>query len=193
MSGRRPLTEIAQEAWGPYLHAGDWAIDATAGNGGDTLYLARAVAPGGRVFAMDQQEAAIAATSARLKEEGLLELVTLIRGDHARMRDFLACGVRGAISLVCFNLGYLPGGDHAITTTPATTLPALLEALLLLKPTGALSVLAYRGHEGAMQEAEAVERFFRNLPAPWKCVREVATGSPENPGPVWWMAAQEPA
>ena len=191
MPGRQALTETAQAAWAPYLHPGDWAVDATAGNGWDTLFLARAVAPGGRVFAIDRQEPALAATAARLGENGLLDLVTLIRGDHARMRDYLACGVRGAVSLVCFNLGYLPGGDHGITTLPETTLPALLEALLLLKPEGALSVFAYRGHEGAMREAETVEHFFHNLPAPWKCTREVKTGSPENPGPVWWMASQD--
>ncbi|MEX0325915.1 MAG: class I SAM-dependent methyltransferase [Puniceicoccaceae bacterium] len=190
MPGRRPLTEIAQQAWAPYLHPGDWAIDATAGNGWDTLCLAKAVSPGGRVFAIDRQEAAIEATAARLQEAGLLEHVTLIRGDHAHMRDYLACGVRGSVSLVCFNLGYLPGGDHDITTRPETTLPALHEALLLLKPEGALSVLAYRGHEGAMREAESVESFFRNLPTPWKCIQEVSSGSGDNPGPVWWMAAR---
>ncbi|MEX0332739.1 MAG: class I SAM-dependent methyltransferase [Puniceicoccaceae bacterium] len=190
MAGRRPLTEIAQEAWAPYLHPGDWAVDATAGNGWDTLYLARAVKPGGRVFAIDRQEAAISATASRLEQEGLSEFVTLIRGDHARMRDTLACGVRGSVNLVCFNLGYLPGGDHAIMTRPESTLPALHEALLLLKPEGALSVLAYRGHHGAMREAETVEGFFHSLPAPWKCIQEVKSGSEDNPGPVWWMAAQ---
>ena len=189
MTGRRPLTEIAQAAWKAYLHAGDWAIDATAGNGYDTLFLAQSVAPGGRVFAIDRQEVAIATTAGRLEEQGLLDTVTLIKGDHARMRDYLACGMRGSVSLICFNLGYLPGGDHGITTRPESTLPALHEALLMLKPEGALSVLAYRGHDGAMDEVEAVERFFHNLPTPWHCIREVRSGTPGNPGPVWWMAA----
>jgi 16S rRNA C1402 N4-methylase RsmH len=191
MQGRRPLTDLAHEAWAPYLKRDSWAIDATAGNGFDTLFLARALAPEGRVFAIDIQQVAIDATARRLEEAQLLDGVTLIKGDHARIRDYLACGIRGRISLVCFNLGYLPTGDHALTTEPATTVAALHESLLLLSDGGALSVLAYRGHEGAMEEASAVENFFKHLPRPWKCVQRHASGSEERPGPVWWMAAQE--
>jgi SAM-dependent methyltransferase len=190
MTGRRPLTEIAQQAWAPYLRPGSWAVDATAGNGQDTEFLARAAGPAGRVFAVDIQQAALDQTRRRLAAAGLLDRITLVHGDHARLRDLLACGARGRVDLVCFNLGYLPGGDHALTTSPATTLPALLEALLLLGDRGALSVIAYRGHAGAMAEAEAVERFFASLPAPWRCTAHLATGSGTNPGPVWWLAAQ---
>ncbi|HSH09275.1 MAG TPA: class I SAM-dependent methyltransferase, partial [Oceanipulchritudo sp.] len=110
MTGRRPLTEIAQEAWKIHLRQGSWAIDATAGNGLDTEFLARNVGPDGRVFAIDIQELAVQNTARRLEEAGLLDRVTLIRGDHARMRDSLACGMRGRIDLICFNLGYLPTG-----------------------------------------------------------------------------------
>jgi hypothetical protein len=97
--------------------------------------------------------------------------------------------MRGEVDLICFNLGYLPTGDHNITTSRESTVPALYESLLLLKPDGALSVIAYRGHEGAQEEAVSVEGFFMKLPAPWKCVQHVATGTEENPGPVWWMAS----
>lgn len=189
MTARRPLTECAHEQWTPFLEPGDWAIDATAGNGHDTLLLARAVGPEGRVFAIDIQEAAIKSTARRLGAEGLLDRVTLVRGDHARMRDLLACGTRGRIKLICFNLGYLPTGDHAVTTHRESTLPALHEALLLLHPEGALSVMAYRGHPGGADEAAAVEGFFDPLPAPWTCRHRVASGSDERPGPVWWLAA----
>ena len=39
------------------------------------------------------------------------------------------------------------------------------------------------------EEAETVERFFSNLPPPWKCILYESTGSRENPGPVLWMAS----
>lgn len=188
MSTRQPLTEIAHQGWLPYLSRDSWAIDATAGNGNDTVFLARA-ATGGRVFAMDIQACAIAATQLRLQQENLLDRVTLVRGDHARIRDAFACSMRANIDLICFNLGYLPSGDHAITTGRASTVVALHESLLLLKPDGALSVIAYRGHAGAQQEADAVERFFTTLPPPWKCVQHMETGTCDNPGPVWWMAS----
>lgn len=185
---RQPLTELAQEAWREYLSPGSWAIDATAGNGSDTAFLASCIKPGGRVFAFDIQESAIKTTASLLEREDLLGLVTLIRGSHARMREQLACGVRGQVDLVCFNLGYLPNGDHNLTTSPESTIPALHEALLLLSSSGALSVMAYRGHPGGLEEAGAVKTFFDNLPRPWKTVRHEATGSENNPGPVWWLA-----
>jgi 16S rRNA C1402 N4-methylase RsmH len=189
MPGRPPLTDIAHRAWAPFLRPGAWAIDATAGNGHDTEFLARAVAPDGRVFAIDIQESAVKATGKRLEGAGLLDRVTLVREDHSRMRNVLACGIRARIDLICFNLGYLPHGNKAITTCLETTLPALHESLLLLNPAGALSVIAYRGHEGAQEEAEIVERFFNTLPPPWACILHEPTGSEDNPGPVLWMAS----
>jgi SAM-dependent methyltransferase len=190
MEAREALTESAQRAWKSALGPRSWAIDATAGNGHDTRFLAETVAPGGHVFAFDIQDAALKATASRLDAANLLERVTLIKGDHARMRDSLPCGIRGQVRLVCFNLGYLPGGDHSCTTRPESTLPALHEALLLLAPEGLLSVIAYRGHPGAEAEAASVAAFFNHLPAPWQCLQHRETGNPPNPGPVWWLAGQ---
>lgn len=188
MPGRQPLTEVAQQAWAPFLNPDSWAIDATAGNGHDTEYLARCLSGKGRVFAIDIQASAVKETARRLESAGLLDRVTLIREDHSRMRSVLACGIRARIDLVCFNLGYLPNGNKAITTTRESTLPALHEALLLLNPEGALSVIAYRGHDGALEEAEMVERFFTKLPPPWRCILHEETGTESNPGPVLWLA-----
>jgi predicted methyltransferase len=191
MSGRQALTEIAQQEWLPFLNEGCWAIDATAGNGFDTEFLARTVGPQGRIYAFDVQACAIQSTRKRLENAGLLDRVSLIQGDHARMREELACGLRGQIQLICFNLGYLPTGDHAITTQSGSTIQALYSSLLLLSPGGALSVIAYRGHHGGMAEAESVGRFFAELPSPWACIRHESTGTESNPGPVWWMASSK--
>lgn len=190
MAPRLALTEHAQQAWHSYLGPGAWAIDATAGNGHDTEFLARAIGETGRVFAFDIQEAAIRATLARLERAGLSSRVTLIHADHARMAAHLPCGSESRIDLICFNLGYLPSGDHAVTTRPETTIRALTEALGLLKPAGALSVMAYRGHPGAMKEAEAVKSFMEALPKPWNCLHHEETGSTVRPGPQWWLVAR---
>lgn len=189
MSPRPALTEMAHAAWAPYLQGPAWAIDATAGNGHDTVFLARTVGEQGRVVAVDIQQCALDTTRQQLEREGLERRVDLVRGDHARLRDLVGCQLRGTIRLICFNLGYLPTGDHAITTSAVSTLTALYEALLLLDPAGALSVIAYRGHPGGMEEAEAVGRFFAKLPPPWRCQHHVPTGTEERPGPVWWLAS----
>ena len=193
MRNRQPLTEIAHQEWAPFIDVGGWAIDATAGNGFDTEFLARRVGLDGRVFAMDVQACALETTRQRLRKAGLLDRVSLIQSDHARMRDAIACGLRARVDLICFNLGYLPNGDHSITTTRESTVMALHEALLLLNPEGALSVIAYRGHEGALAEAESVKTFFSQLPPPWTCIRHLETGSADNPGPVLWMATGNPS
>ena len=49
------MTEIAQQAWKNCIERGDCCVDATAGNGSDTLWLSRAVGPAGKVYSMDLQ------------------------------------------------------------------------------------------------------------------------------------------
>jgi len=188
-AGRPRLTRQAHAAWTARLRPGAWAVDATAGRGQDTARLACGVGSGGRVFAIDIQAPALQATAARLQQEGLADRVTLLHGDHARLLELLPSEARGRVALVCFNLGYLPGGDHRVTTRAASTLPALAAALELLEPAGALSVIAYRGHPGALEETAAVAAFFARLPPPWRCIEEISTGGGGRPGPVWWLAA----
>lgn len=62
-----------------------------------------------------------------------------------------------------FNLGYLPGGDKQIVTRSDTTIRALSLVLPLLSRTGALSVIAYAGHPGGMEETKAVVAWARRL------------------------------
>ena len=77
---------------------------------------------------------------------------------------------RARPSLVCFNLGYLPGGDRAVKTAPETTVPAVRGALDMLGRGGLLSVLVYVGHQGGPQEREAVEATLSGLsPRDWSC------------------------
>lgn len=183
-----PLTGLAQTSWKNHLRPGDWVLDATAGNGHDTLFLARAVAPKGTVFALDIQESALRITRNNLEAAHLLDPVVLIHGDHARMEALLPVEAQGKLALICFNLGYLPGGSRLAVTNCVSTLYALQASLEWLSPAGLLSVIAYRGHPGGEAEAEAVGDFFKQLPSPWTCLEHLKTGSEARPGPVWWLA-----
>lgn len=148
------------------LTAGDGAIDATVGNGHDTLFLARQVGPDGWVVGFDVQEAAIQATQERLRQHGVAERVRLLHEDHARLAEHVDPKRAGTVAAVLFNLGYLPGGsDRGIVTRAGTTLPALAAALHVLRPGGCLSVVVYPGHPGGAREAEAVVRWAAELPA----------------------------
>ncbi len=59
---------------------GDIVIDATAGNGNDTLFLAGLVGETGRVYSFDIQARAIEKTRKKLELHGVLDRVVLDTG-----------------------------------------------------------------------------------------------------------------
>lgn len=160
---RTPLVTLAQQAIAEVLGAGDHAVDATAGNGHDTLFLARTVGAGGRVTSFDIQPAALAATRQRLPEHELLAPVRLIASGHETMEEHLTAPIRAAM----FNLGYLPGGDKTLTTRTETSLHGLSAACRLLAPGGRISVLVYIGHPGGDEEHDAIRSFVEGLNDDW--------------------------
>lgn len=141
------------------LQAGDQALDATAGNGHDTVLLAQLVGDSGHVHAFDIQPAALQATRQRLHDAQLASRVTLVNDSHANIRQHVAPGLKAAI----FNLGYLPGGDKSLATHADSTVQALDAALALLQPGGVLVVVVYPGHAGGEAERMAVEDWFAAL------------------------------
>jgi len=145
------------------VRPGGVAVDATVGNGHDTVVLARAIGEEGRVFGFDVQSDALDATRDRLASEGLIDRVTLIEAGHETMERHLPAAAHGTVDAVMFNLGYLPGSDSPLTTTPATTRPALDAALRLLRPGGVATVVVYTGHEGGEEEAAAVDAWAADL------------------------------
>ncbi len=151
---RMRLTELAQQRVAAVLSAGEFAIDATAGNGHDTVFLARSVGADGRVFAFDVQRTAINSTENRLDQLGLRNVDLFLRS-HAELESSLPEQVIGHAGAVMFNLGYLPGGDHAIVTESRSTLFAIDAALRVLRSEGVL-VAGYLA--ALVPNAYAVER-----------------------------------
>ncbi len=150
-------TSLVQEILRPLIVTGDHVIDATAGNGHDTVFLAACVGESGRVLAFDIQQAALNSARARVAAEGFSERVEFIRESHAAMADHAETASQ---AVVMFNLGYLPGEDHAVTTECGETLMALSAAAGLLAPGGGLSVVCYPGHPAGAVEADAVEEWM---------------------------------
>ncbi len=145
------------------LQPGGLAVDATAGNGNDTLHMARLAGPRGLVHAFDVQQDALDNTRQRLDQEGLAARVLLHASGHERLAECIPPDQHGRISAVMFNLGYLPGSDKQIITRPQTTLAALEAARTLLAPGGGISVLCYTGHPGGAGEAEKVLQWAQSL------------------------------
>jgi len=143
------------------LRTGDTVIDATCGNGHDTLFLARLVGREGRVWAFDLQPEALASTADLLGRADCLGQVSLVNSGH----EFLAEHVAEPVRAVVFNLGFLPGARDGIATRPATTLAALDQAAGLLLPGGIITLAVYTGHPGGEEEAAAVEEWATTRPA----------------------------
>lgn len=163
------LTEQVHDLLRQHITVGDVVVDATIGNGHDTVFLAGLVGPEGNVFGFDTQADALATTWVAFEKVGPVDQspppnVTLLHSCHSQLADRVPREHHGLVSAVVFNLGYLPGGPSRLeTTTASTTVAALHASLKLLKPNGVVSVLAYVGHPGGIEEAEAVERTFESL------------------------------
>lgn len=141
------------------VKAGDTVVDATCGNGNDTLLLSRLVGPTGKIWAFDLQEEALVATRGLLGEAGCLDRVELVAAGHERLAEF----VTSPLGAVVFNLGYLPGGDRRCVTRPEQTVAALEQAARLLQPGGVITVCVYTGHLGGPEEGAAVEKWASAL------------------------------
>lgn len=136
----RPMT-CAHDWISRVVFPGDAVVDATAGNGHDTVFLARLAGPSGQVHAFDVQEEAIRATRERLEKEGLLTPSVRL---HLASHDRLAELVRSPVKAIVFNLGYLPGGDKKTVTRTECTLAALEQAAASLPRTGFSASCAIR-------------------------------------------------
>ncbi|MDP5276251.1 class I SAM-dependent methyltransferase [Chengkuizengella axinellae] len=144
---------------------GDIVIDATVGNGNDTLFLRKLVGDNGIVCGFDVQSTAIENTLKRLSEANLsLEHVHLINNSHDKMLEVLPPSMHEKVSAITFNLGYLPGGDHSIITQQDSTIRALQHSLLFLEKDGIITIVVYSGHPGGEEEADAVLTWVQNLP-----------------------------
>lgn len=170
------------------LQPGDFAIDATAGNGHDTFKLATLVGREGKVIAIDLQPMAIEATRRRLQEGTHGDAVELVCADHTGFLLALEARSEGQVAAIVFNLGYLPGSDKSVTTRSGATVSALESSVRLLRQGGVLLVTAYRGHPGGQDEADAVARWAEALEKKTfsVCFDEPALRSAASPPPVLW-------
>ena len=153
------ITLLAHAYLDLVVKEGDTVVDATTGNGHDTLYLAQKVGPQGTVYAFDVQENALAHTASLLDESKLSNRVNLINESHICISGHVKVPIAAAV----YNLGYLPGGDHSIVTEAHTTCESIKQALALLKPGGLITITLYPGHPEGRREKEKLIPFCESL------------------------------
>ncbi len=151
---------IVHRAVGP----GSLVLDATVGNGHDTVFLAETVGAEGIVVGLDVQETALKTADDRLNRRDLRSRVRLFHRGHEHARDVLSEFRDRPLMAAMYNLGYLPGFDKMLKTRPATTVRSLTDVAEIIAEEGVVTVVAYSGHPGGKEETRAVAEWCRQLP-----------------------------
>lgn len=134
-------------------------VDATTGNGNDTLFLSQLAGENGFVYGFDVQQIAVDNTREKLENESEFKNYKIIKDGHQNMKEH----IDGPVDFVVFNLGYLPRADKNIKTNKDTTLPAIKAAMDVLKQFGILWIVLYPGHDEGLEESDILESFFKDI------------------------------
>ncbi len=150
------LRDLSRAFVGQVVKPGDWALDGTAGNGHDTLFLVNLVGDAGKVFAFDVQQTSLDKTLTRLEATDVSHRCQFCLGGHEQLTKTLPEECKGKLKASMFNFGYLPGSDKRITTKAKTSVEAVGNLLEYVCPGGVLSLHLYGGHAGGAGEIKAV-------------------------------------
>lgn len=136
-------------------------IDATCGNGFDTIHLLKNCSPAGSVWAIDIQERSFMTSAENLKDIDFSAKLINCLGCHSRISSFIPSEYHGEISAAMFNLGYLPGSDRKVITKKDTTIKAITGSMEIIRTGGIITVMCYKGHDES--EYEAVLEWAKNI------------------------------
>ena len=142
------------------VQEGDFCIDATMGNGNDTLLLTQLCGKSGKVLAFDIQKQALETTKKKLTAAHVPENYKLLLESHANMAEYAN---PDSVSCIVFNFGYLPGGDHTLATRGETSIEALTQSLTLLKKGGMISLCIYSGGDSGFEERDQILAWLKEL------------------------------
>lgn len=143
-----------------HIKPGDFCIDATCGNGHDSVYLCELCGKSGKLISIDIQEDAVTATKKALAENGFENMCDVVCSSHSKIDKFAK---PNSVDCIVFNFGWLPGGNHEIFTRAESSIPAIEKSLDILKPGGLLSLCVYYGRNNGYSERDAILDFVKNL------------------------------
>jgi len=158
-------------------------IDATLGNGYDTLFLRKLLSEEGFLYGFDIQEKAIETTKNRLIENNCDTCVQLIHDGHENLGKY----INEPVDIILYNLGYLPKGNKAITTESHTTLKSVKAGMTLLKKGGAIFITVYPGHPAGAVELKELLSFLEAVNQKKYEVMKVEFFNHKNNPPVVWI------
>lgn len=154
------ITEYIHHFLKMHIKSGDICIDATMGNGNDTLELCRLVGDMGKVYAFDIQKTALEHTQSLLEKNKVIHIASLILDSHAHMHNYIE---EKEVNCIVFNFGYLPSGDHNLSTKADSSIEAIKQGLALLKKGGLMSLCIYSGGDSGFEERDVLLSFLKEL------------------------------
>jgi 16S rRNA G1207 methylase RsmC len=146
--------DLAHHFWKKLLQEKDIVIDATCGNGKDSLVLAKLLHPlNGSLLCIDIQKQAIENTENLLKNEipDFLPNVEFLHQSHCKLPPI---SKEQSLKLIVWNLGYLPKGDKSITTKTESTWESIAQGMETLSAGGVICITCYPGHLEGKKEQE---------------------------------------
>ncbi|WP_175615149.1 tRNA (mnm(5)s(2)U34)-methyltransferase [Piscibacillus halophilus] len=160
----KQIIPFAHDLLSQSVTKGSVVVDATLGNGHDSLFLSRLVGEHGNVYSFDVQQEAIDQSDKLFNEQGIHNVTSILTG-HENAKDQLTKRGIHEIDGCIFNLGFLPGSDHSVTTSSYTTIEAINQIFSLLKPERYIVIVVYPGHEEGRIEKEKLITFLKSFPA----------------------------
>lgn len=135
-------------------------IDATAGNGYDTLFIAKMLKDDGFLYSFDISKKAVNNTEKLLFDNDIKsDNIKIINDSHENVDRYL---IDKKINAAMFNLGYLPNSDKIAVTKAQSTICALEKILNMLSDKGVVTICSYIGHDNG-EEERAVSSYLLAL------------------------------
>lgn len=163
------------------VREGDICIDATAGRGNDTLFMAQIVGDNGHVTAFDIQQDAVDSTKKLLEENGVAHRADVLLKSHSEMDALFD---EGSVSCITFNFGWLPKGDHSVSTKKETSIEAIEKGLRLLKKDGIMTLIIYYGRDTGFEERDAILEYLPTIDSEKYTVLEMPFVNRPNCPPI---------
>lgn len=152
------ILPFARKLISSHIDSNSIVVDATCGNGNDTLFLANEVT-NGQVYAFDIQEEAINSTKEKTNN---YQNIHYYQTGHENAASIITKQHK-LIDASIFNLGYLPKGDKHITTNAHTTITAIKTLFDITKKGGIIVLVVYPGHPEGQIESNEVNTFVKNI------------------------------
>lgn len=167
------ITEISHQILLSNLNANSIIIDATCGNGNDTLFCAKHAKI---VHAFDIQEIAINQSKQLTKD---YQNIYYHHDSFIHFQKYVE-NYDGII----FNLGYLPNGDHHITTTHETLIKTIDQ--LHKRRQGFILIVVYPGHIEGLKEAVALQQYVDQHEIKYEVIKVPYQTKKEAPYILFW-------